>query len=192
MFKKLLSLMMVLSIFSATANATPHADLKTAFQELRYALDVEWDQQDQAFVGQQTKKFNDTIRKLQASGLINNNDLLELVKSEVKDPNVQRDIEIAFSRAFIEKMSPAQAAKMMEETLSKYAFNKGASWNGGVGYSILVGIVVVAVLLAAVSGNLVVVVEPSCRNYEVCETTCYYDRYGFRTCYDSCWTECRY
>jgi hypothetical protein len=189
-FKRLIALMMVLSIFTATANATPNSDLKTAYQELRYALDVEWDQKDKGFVADQTKKFNDTVRELQLSGKLNNADMLEFIKAEVKDPNIQRDIEIAFSKVFIEKMSPSQAAKMMEDTLAQHAFNRGASWNGNVAYSIIVGLVVVALVVAAATGNLVVVV-PSCRYVDVCETTCYYDSWGFRRCYDNCWTECR-
>jgi len=83
MFKKLITLMMVLSIFTVQAHASTHDGLKAAFDELNYALTVEWDQKDKDFHASQMKKFTASLRDLQSKGLTNAQ-LVDFAKSQVR------------------------------------------------------------------------------------------------------------
>lgn len=94
MFKKMITLMMVFALFTVHANAASQNNLKAAFDELNYSLTVEWDQKDKDFYNNQMKTFRGTLRELQRDGL-SNSELIEFVKSEVKDQRIARDLETA-------------------------------------------------------------------------------------------------
>jgi hypothetical protein len=182
---------MVFAIFSVQANASAHEGLKAAFDELNYALTVEWDQQDKEFHGQQMKKFAATVRDLQAKGLTNAQ-MIEFVKSEVKNKQVAKDLETAFNMIQINKLSPAEANKYILDTMKK-SYSSGASWSGDVFVYLGVGILIVALAVALASGN-VQTTGSVCgyQNVYVCDTYCYDDWYWGYTCYDDCYYTNRY
>ncbi len=188
MFKKLITLMMVLSIFTVHANAASQNSLKAAFDELNYSLTVEWDQKNKDFYSAQMKKFSTTLRDLQAKGLTNAQ-LVEFVKTEVKDAKVARDLETAFNMVSINKMSPADASKYMVETMKK-SYNTGASWNGEVFAYLIVGVLIVAVAVAIANADSVVVTTSGCYDYYICDSYCYYDDWFGYSCYDDCYYTC--
>jgi hypothetical protein len=188
--KKLMTLMMALSIFTTTAFASTHGGLKTAFDELNYTLTVEWDQKDKDFYTEQMKKFSHSLRELQAQGLTNAQ-LVEFVKAEVKDERVARDLETAFNMISINKMSAQEANKYMVETM-KRSYSTGASWNGSGAVTVAVALlVVVAVIaLASAGGSGGGGGYQGCYNYWYCNTYCYYDWWWGYTCYDDCYWTC--
>lgn len=190
MLKKLVTLMMVLSIFTVSAHANTVTGLKAAFDELNYSLVVEWDQKDKDFYSAQMKKFQSTLRDLQAKGL-SNQQLVDFVKAEVKDKKVAKDLETAFNMISINKMSQEDASQYMVETM-KRSYSAGASWNGDallvVGVVLL--IVVAAVAIGGSSGGGGNGGGYYCSEYYVCDTSCYYDYYWGYTCYDDCYYTC--
>jgi hypothetical protein len=190
--KKIFALMMVLSIFTVNAHAVSQGGLKAAYDELNYALTVEWDQQDKEFYNAQMKSFMSTIRELQAKGLTNAQ-LVEFAKSEVKDARVAKDLETAFNMISINKMTGEEASKYMMETM-KRSYSSGASWNGDVLIYAAVGLLLIAVAVGVASGN-VAVGGGGCRYYTECGyiwTTCY-DYWGPYSCRDyTCWDVCYY
>lgn len=190
MLKKLISLMMIVSIFTVNAYATSQEGLKAAFDELNYSLVVEWDQQDKDFYTNQMKKFMGTVRELQAKGLTNSQ-LMEFVKSEVKDQRVARDLETAFNMISINKMSSEEATKYMVETM-KRSYSAGASWNGDVLLYLGVGLLIVAAAIALSNSSAGTSTGGGyyCSDYYVCNTRCYYDYYWGYTCYDDCYWTC--
>lgn len=193
MFKKLITLMMVLSIFTTSAFASSQGGLKAAFDELNYNLSVEWDQQDKEFYSEQMKKFSHSLRELQAQGLTNSQ-LIDFVKAEVKDERVARDLETAFNMISINKMSSQDANKYMVETMKK-SYSAGASWNGGAGASVVIALLVVVAVLALAGSAGGYSGGGSngggyCQNYWVCDTNCYYDYWWGYTCYDDCYYIC--
>lgn len=191
MFKKLITLMMVLSIFTVHANAASNNSLKAAFDELNYALTVEWDQKDKDFYTEQMKSFSAVIRDLQSKGLTNAQ-LIDFVKSEVKNEKVAKDLETAFSMISINKLSSEDASKYMIETMKK-SYSAGASWNGEVFLYLGIGVLLVAAAVAvggSSSGNGGGYGGGYCSNTYVCDTNCYYDYYWGYTCYDDCYYIC--
>jgi len=188
-FKKFISMMMVLSIFTVHANAASQNSLKTVFDELNYSLSVEWDQKDKDFYTAQMKKFSSELRELQAKGLTNAQ-LIEFVKSEVKNEKVARDLETAFNMISITKMSSEEASNYMVETMKK-SYSAGASWNGEVFLYLGIGVLLVAAAIA-VGGNVSVSNGGGyyCSDYYVCDSVCYYDYYWGYTCYDDCYWTC--
>lgn len=191
MFKKLITMMLVVSVFTVNAHAVTNNGLKAAFDELNYALTVEWDQKDKAFYTEQMKNFTSTLRELQSKGLTNNQ-LVDFVKSEVKNEKVARDLETAFSMIQINKMSSEEASKYMVETMKK-SYSAGASWNGDVIIYLAVGLLLVAAAVAVASGNGHASYSGNgyyCNDYYVCDSYCYYDYYWGYTCYDDCYWTC--
>lgn len=190
MFKKFITLMMVLSIFTVHANAASNNSLKAAFDELNYALTVEWDQKDKDFYTEQMKNFSGVIRDLQMKGL-SNAQLIDFVKSEVKNEKVAKDLETAFNMISLNKLSSEDASKYMIDTMKK-SYSAGASWNGEVFLYLGIGVLLVAAAVA-VGGS-----SSSggygggyyCSNYYVCDSVCYYDYYWGYTCYDDCYYTC--
>lgn len=189
MFKKLITLMMVLSIFTVHANAASNNSLKAAFDELNYALTVEWDQKDKDFYTEQMKNFSGVIRDLQMKGL-SNAQLIDFVKSEVKNEKVAKDLETAFNMISLNKLTSEEASKYMIDTMKK-SYSAGASWNGEVFLYLGIGVLLVAAAVAvggsSSSGGYG---GGYCSNYYVCDSVCYYDYYWGYTCYDDCYYTC--
>lgn len=190
MFKKFITLMMVVSIFTVSANASTQTGLKTAFDELNYSLTVEWDQKDKDFYSAQMKKFSAELRELQAKGLTNSQ-LVEFVKSEVKNERAAKDLETAFNMVQINKMSSEEASKYMVEAMKK-SYNTGASYQGEVFIYVAVGLLIVAAAIALATADTVVVGGGGyyCVDTYVCDTYCYNDYYYGYTCYDDCYWAC--
>jgi Skp family chaperone for outer membrane proteins len=181
-FKKLLTLMMVVSIFTVQAQASTQNGLKAAFDEMNYSLTVEWDQKDNAVYEAQLKKFTGVVRDLQKQGLTNSQ-MIAFAKSEVKDAKVAKDLETAFSMITINKMSSEDASKYMMDSM-KRSYSSGAAWNGDVLTYLAVGLLIVALAVGVAKGNVAVVAGnggygSSC--YDDCyyyDYSCGYDYYG--------------
>ena len=189
MFKKLITLMLALSIFTVQAHAATDNGLKAAFDELNYSLSTEWDQKDKSFYEAQMKQFSATVRDLQAKGLTNAQ-LIDFAKAEIKDAKAAKDLETAMNMIQINKMSSADASKYVMEAMKK-SYSAGASWNGEVFVYLAVGVLIVALAVAIASGNATVSTGGSNCYYEnvyVCEG--YYDWYGYY--YEDCYPSSQY
>jgi hypothetical protein len=189
-FKKIIALMMIISVFTVNAHAVSQNGLKAAFDELNYSLTVEWDQKDKEFYATQMKKFSVTIRELQTKGLTNAQ-LVEFVKKEVKNEKVARDVETAFNMISINKMSQEEASNYMMETMKK-SYSAGASWNGQVFIYVAVGLLIVAAAIALAGSSSSQSDGYSCYDTLVCDPwTCYPDGWGGEICYEGdCYYEC--
>lgn len=183
MFLRIVSFILALSIFNAQASSGSNQSLKAAFDELNFALTVDWDQKDKSFYQAQVKEFNEKIASLQANGL-SNAELLNFTTSQVKDEALAKDISTAFSIISINKLSKEEARKLMIKTVSK-TYDKGASWSGrGVASSALLVLVLALVGVAVIAGGgNVVVVGSTCYDEYVCYPV--YDSWGYWI-YDSC------
>lgn len=183
MIKRMITLMMVVSIFTVNAYAASNAGLKAAFDELNYSLNVEWDQKNKDFYSAKMSEFSAVVRDLQAKGLTNA-ELIDFVKAEVKNEKVARDIQTALTMISIQKMSPNEAAQYMSETM-KNAYSQGASWNGDATL-LLLGVGVLAIVIAVALAGPVQGGGYGCYgDYYVCDSYC--DYWG---CYDDCYYTC--
>lgn len=195
MLKKLITLMMVLSIFTVQAHAAAHNGLKNAFDELTYSLNVEWDQKDKAFYQSQMKKFTDTVSAMQTEGLTNA-EMIDFLKSEVKDERVAGDLQTAFNMISLHKMSSAEATQYMIETL-KNSYSRGANWNGDmlaptlISAAIIVGFVVLFVTSGKKGDSGTTTTNPgTCNQQYICNNFCYHDAYFGYTCQPNCFFLC--
>lgn len=179
MFKKFITLMMVIAIFTVQAHASTQNGLKAAFDEMNYSLTVEWNQKDQSFYEAQLKKFTATVRDLQKQGLTNQQ-MIDFAKSEVKDAKVAKDLETAFSMITINKMSSEEASRYMMDSM-KRAYSNGASWNGEVFVYLAVGLLIVALAVGLAAGGGVRTTSPGYSCYDDCyyyDYQCGYDYWG--------------
>ncbi len=190
MFKRLITLMMVLAITTTSAFANTNSGIKTAFDELNYSLTVEWDQKDKAFYDKKMASFKAKL----AESKLTNSEMIAFVKSEVKDAKIARDMETALNMIQLQKMSRSEAANYMTETMKK-SYSVGASWNGDAVLYIGLGVLLVVVALAVVAGGATGGNGGGgayCDDVLVCDTYCYNDYYWGYTCEEDCFyaTEC--
>ena len=160
MFRKLLMLSMVFCLFIVQANAATHNSLKSAFDELNYALTVEWDQTDRDFYKSQMDKFSAKLETLQANGMTN-----------------------ALSMVSINNMSQKEAQKYVTDIMNK-SYSRGASWGGEVIVGAVVLILIVAIA-AIVAGKARVNENEGCYEVYTCEDYC-----TGNFCYEDCYYEC--
>src|SRR5690606_13398261 len=103
MLKKFFAFSLISCLFIVQANASTPNGLKAAFDDLNYALTVEWDQRDRSFYDAQMQKFESHLNSLQAQGLTNQ-ELIEFTLTQVKDEKLAKDLRTAFSMIAINKM----------------------------------------------------------------------------------------
>lgn len=186
MFKKFFVGFLAFAFVTVQANAVSNNSLKTAFDELNYALSVEWNQTDRAFYDAQMQKFTEQVKSLQAQGMTNA-ELIEFATSNIKDANLAKEVKNAMTLVQINKLPANEARKMVMETISK-SYNRGASWsNDGVLYGALIVLILVVVIAAAAGGG-----GSSSGSSTTCydEYVCYdyYDSFGYYW-YSDCFYE---
>lgn len=190
MLKKFFALFLILSITTAQANVVSNNNLKLAFDELNYSLSVDWDQKDRAFYDAQMKKFQDEVKELQAQGLTNS-EIVAFAKSQVKDEKLAKDIDTAFTMIQVNKLSEAEARKLVLDTVSK-GYTQGASWRGEVAVYTTIAVVLVAALVVGLAvglgGNVTVSTGSYCTNYTEYVCYDYYDSWGYYW-YTDCYYE---
>ncbi len=182
MFKKLFAFSMIFCLLVVQANATTHNGLKAAFDDLNYALTVDWDQTDRAFYGAQMEKFSSQIKSLQEQGL-SNQELMNFALSQVKDEKAAKDLQTAFTMITINKMSPKEAQRYVTDVMNK-SYSRGASWGGEVIVGAVVLVLIIAVV-AIVAGKARVNENEGCYEVYTCEDYC-----TGSFCYEECGYEC--
>lgn len=180
MFKKLFAFSLISCLLVVQAHATTHNGLKAAFDDLNYALTVEWDQVDRDFYNSQMEKFKSNLSSLQESGL-SNQDMVDFTLAQVKDEKMAKDLQTAFTMISINKMSQQEAQRYVTDVMNR-SYNRGASWGGEVVVGAIFIILIIAVA-AIVAGDARV--EDGCYEVEVCEDYC-----TGGVCYTDCDWEC--
>lgn len=182
MFKKLFAFSMIFCMLVVQANAVTHNGLKAAFDDLNYALSVEWDQTDRAFYSAQMEKFTAQVKSLQEQGLTNQ-ELMDFALTQVKDEKAAKDLQTAFTMITINKMSPKEAQRYVTDVMNK-SYSRGASWGGEVIVGAVVLILIIAVV-AIVAGKARVNENEACYEVYTCEDYC-----TGSLCYEECGYEC--
>ncbi len=174
MLKKLLATLVISTIFTVQVSAATNEvreELKTAFDELSYALTVEWDQKDEGFRADQVKNFTETINSLKAEGL-SNDEVMNFAKSQIKDASIAKDFENVLAVVKMNKMTENEANQYIAEAMKK-SYATGANWtspNGAPGMKlILAGAFIYFFFIAKIMCNDI----PSL---------------GGKPAYQSCWT----
>lgn len=191
MFKKFLALSMVFAFLNVHAT-TPVNNLKLlskAYDNLNFALTVEWDQKDKAFHTAEMKKFKKAVMDLQKKGL-DNKDILAFAKTKLTNDKAKKELEQLFAVVEINKLSDKEAREFILETV-KANQSEGSSWLGRSASSAFIGLLVVLFIVLALTadsdGSYNGGYYEDCYDDYVCYETCY--DYPFGSCYTDCYWE---
>jgi hypothetical protein len=170
--KNLMALALSFFILSAHANIGTQGSLKMAFDELNYALTVEWDQKDKDFYQKEVNSFNKKINQLRSEGMTNQ-EFLDFMISNIQDEVAANDLKQFYALASAQKLSQIEIESMSRELINRH-YARGADWIGTV---MLIG----AGAIVLIVGITALVVWDLQRNQDncgydyVCQTdnTCY-------------------
>lgn len=177
MFQRFFVGFLTFAFFSVQANAATHNSLKAAFDQLNYSLSVEWDQKDRAFQEAKTLEFNTQVAALQAQGLTNE-ELSAFAISQVKDKALAAELQTTMTMIQLNKLSTTEARNLIMKTLNSN-YSTGANWSGDTLLPVILGVVLIAAVVAALGGNVGVYVGDCYEEY-VCDFYgCYYDTYCY-------------
>jgi uncharacterized protein YoaH (UPF0181 family) len=154
MFKKIITLLIALSIFSGQAIATTGSGLKKAYDELNYSLTVEWDQNDESFYNEQMAVFTAKVQELKSEGLTQS-ELINFSKLQLKNAKSNLDLDAALKVIQANKLTTSEANSYILQAL-KGSHSSGASWAANDDmylWGSLLGLVVVGLVLLD-SGDL--------------------------------------
>jgi hypothetical protein len=156
MFTRGLTFVIAMSfMFSVPAGAATHADsLRSAMNELNYALNVEWDQKDPAFYDAQMNRFQSVMVELSAQGMTQEEMLLQ-AKGLVKDTRTAAELEKTLQLISANKLTNAEAKKLVMEMIAQ-SHSRGANWSGEIYMSlgtVIALVLVIAVLAGGGSGD---------------------------------------
>jgi hypothetical protein len=183
--KKLLTLFLAFSILTLEAQARVPSGLKAAFDELNYALSVQWDQKDKEFQAQALEKFSAKVAQLQEQGLTGQ-EMIEFVHSQIKDQRLARDLETTFSMIQINKMTSQEAHDYVSQVL-KNTYSSGASWISDPVVNLVFTLAVVVITIRF-ANYLNTVYGRSCYSQDVieCVPYCYDDAQWGDNCFNDC------
>ncbi len=117
--------------------------LSRTFDEMNYALNVEWDQKDQQFFKTVVDGFEGNIKSLQDKGLTNK-ELIDYTLAKIKDKQTQSDVKEIAAAINDSEMTGDQARAFALEKLNK-THSQGASWSGsrmGIKMVLILGIII--------------------------------------------------
>ena len=145
MLKRMCTLFLAFA-FATTASAATigQQSVREAINDFNYSVQVEWDQQDQAFYKAQVQKLEATIAQLRADGM-SNAEIVKAAAANVQDAQLAKEINNALSMVN-GNMSAEDAQKAVMQAV-KANGNHGASWSGST--TLILGVVLVGLILAA-------------------------------------------
>ncbi len=149
MLRQLLSIFIAVAFTLTAAHADAGKGLKEAFDEMDYALNVEWDQKDIFFQELAAAKFQDKVNSLMAQGL-SKKDLLTLIRDNFKNESFAIDLEKTLNLISISHLTSKERANLIADILKKDQAN-GSSWNGEAVIPAIGLLLVVAILIASVA-----------------------------------------
>jgi hypothetical protein len=123
--------------FSLNVLATPGtvSDLERLFDDYNYSVSVDWDQQDQTFLDNQTNAFFEKFADMMNSGL-SDKEVMSLIEKKIPSNSALHDrMNVLVKNA----KTSEELAKVLKENAKEF-YSRGASWNGEVVSNIAFGI----------------------------------------------------
>lgn len=108
------------SLFAST-------NLTSVTHKYQYALEVEWDQQDQNFLNRINKELSNDLEGLIESGMTQEELLAEAISS-IKDESLRNELKANIELLSVNQMNAEDFKNLMLHTLDKNQA-QGASWN---------------------------------------------------------------
>ncbi len=146
----LITVLLVLSFSINSATAAAVDSLQSAFDDLNYSLQVEWDQKDVAFHDEQVLLFQSRMAKLKEQGLTDQ-EIISFALSSIKDQKVVNELTEMANVLSVAQLPSEQVEELLRSYVSKQ-YNQGASWYASTG-PIIFGVLAVLVVVIAVVGS---------------------------------------
>lgn len=122
-----LALCFTMNVF---ASVGPIQKFEKSLDSYNYTLSVEWDQKDEAFKKEATKKFLSEIKSLIENENLNKEDVIFLLEKKVNNKETIEAIKLRTSLLGDIRTSNEFAETIMNS--SEDFYSRGASWNGTV------------------------------------------------------------
>lgn len=166
------------------AQMTRSAQLATAYNEMNFALETQWDQKSPSFLDNEKAKFNAKITDLKAQGLTKD-EMIEFAKTAIADKQTAADFETLIATLDIAKLKDSEVESIMTEFFTK-SYREGASWSTRVGVvfttnNTLIGLIVLGLFIALLVHKDKE--EDECRCRETCDESAIIGEYNCRTEY---------
>jgi hypothetical protein len=155
--------------FNVMASSGTVQELERAMDEYHYGLSVEWDQKDPSFFDLKTKEFFSKMEGLIKIQGLSQEQIMTLVEKKVNNKKVVEALKLKMS--LLGKGSTAEELARMIKDSTKEMYAQGASWNGEVVTSVVIGLLVAAVVGYSIWWNA----NHVCVAYEtqyVCDNYC--------------------
>ena len=155
MVRKIFSVLLLTAVTNAFAMTPIYESQKMAselshhFDEMNYALNVEWDQKESSFFDATVANFEKEIEVLQEQGLTNE-ELIDFTLNNIKDKKMQKDL-IEITNIVNESNMSAEEAR--EFVLSKIdqTYAQGTSWSGprlGLHVALFIGALIIILCIS--------------------------------------------
>ena len=151
MLKRMCTLFLALAFFTTASASTigPEA-VRAAVAELNFALNVQWDQQDQAFYKAQIEKFKGKIEALQAEGMTMAQ-IIDATSATVNDAKLAAELKQALTVIEAGNMGMEEAQRLVINA-ARNSGARGASWSSDV-YLWIGPVIALALVIALLSGG---------------------------------------
>lgn len=151
MFNRFFALILVIGFLGpAPVGASTNAEtLRAAMNDFNFAVNVEWDQKDQAFYDAQMLRFQEVLNVLSLNGMTQK-DMLTEAQSLIKDSRTSADLQKTLQLIEANNLSAAETKKLVMEMISQ-SQSRGANWSGDVLWTIgpILALVLVIAVVAA-------------------------------------------
>lgn len=132
--------------FNVMAASGTVQELEKALDNYQYALTVEWDQNDSAFMTEKTDALYSLMSELMAKGLTKA-DIMNVVAKKTKNPKELEALKLRMELLANNANSASDLAKLITEE-SKNLYSTGASWEGAATAAGIVSVVLFGSLIA--------------------------------------------
>ena len=129
-----------LNVFSATGTLEA---LERDFDNYQYAVTVDWDQKDDAFLQKETNTFLENLNTLMLNGSLNQQEVLAFAEKKLANKKAFEALKL---RLTLQDPSAENVAQTIKEN-SKEFYQRGANWSGDTNFPLIGGIVVGAAAL---------------------------------------------
>jgi len=152
MFKKLMATLIICCTFNAygVVQSSQVRGMNAAFDNLNYALEVEWDGVDQTYLENQKEEFKRSLQELQQEGLTKA-DIIETLISKIKNKRIAGQITDMFEVASVERMTDEEVRTFVMNNMAD-TYTTGADFTGGRGFGkmALICLIIIAIIVAVV------------------------------------------
>ncbi len=125
---RIVSLLLLSAFISVQSHAATGTGLKQAFDEFRYDVNVEWDQQDFSFYEAARARLEARIGEAMANGATTEQ-VIEVAIAQIPDEKLAADLRQSTQLLQAGKLSASDAREILMESLNSQGA-RGASWTG--------------------------------------------------------------